>query len=262
MLANEFITHNTRLIRIALPEWAGTFGLTLASCVVVRILDPTDESKFITRPYTPVTTEAESQRNLHVDFIIKGYHEGSMSSHMTRLRQGDIVHLKGPTLKIDLEGPDSRMLKVTHLGMMAGGTGITPMLQIMNEILKEKPSSTGLFSHLRFTLLFANKHEQDILCKEYLDSLALEFPNRFSVRYILEVPPEDSSKHYHQGFITASLIKETMPSPTEEGSMIFICGPDPMIKYFAGSKNKDKSQGPLMGVLKDCGYTEANVFKF
>ena len=41
-----------------------------------------------------------------------------------------------------------------------------------------------------------------------------------------------------------------------------VCGPPPMMKAISGDKAKDKSQGPLQGVLKDCGYTESQVFKF
>ena len=35
-----------------------------------------------------------------------------------------------------------------------------------------------------------------------------------------------------------------------------------MMKAISGDKAEDKSQGPLQGALKDCGYTEFQVFKF
>ncbi len=41
-----------------------------------------------------------------------------------------------------------------------------------------------------------------------------------------------------------------------------VCGPPPMMKAISGDKAKDKSQGPLEGVLKDVGYTESQVYKF
>ena len=41
-----------------------------------------------------------------------------------------------------------------------------------------------------------------------------------------------------------------------------VCGPPPMMKAISGDKAQDKSQGPLEGTLKDCGYTESQVYKF
>ena len=41
-----------------------------------------------------------------------------------------------------------------------------------------------------------------------------------------------------------------------------VCGPPPMMKAISGDKAQDKSQGPLEGILKDCGYTESQVYKF
>jgi ferredoxin-NADP reductase len=56
---------------------------------------------------------------------------------------------------------------VRKIGMIAGGTGITPMLQIINAIMKEKKCSIEL------SLLFANQTEQDILLREMIEDLAV-----------------------------------------------------------------------------------------
>jgi cytochrome-b5 reductase len=57
--------------------------------------------------------------------------------------------------------------RVRKIGMIAGGTGITPMLQIINAIMKEKKGSIEL------SLLFANQTEQDILLREMIEDLAV-----------------------------------------------------------------------------------------
>lgn len=254
---------------MALPEGTDTFGLSVASCVLTRIPDPKDASKFIVRPYTPVTTERESQATQQAEFIIKAYADGVMSTHLTGLKPGDSMQLKGPLVKIRFQGPqDERLQDVQHIGMLAGGTGITPMLQVLGEVLRA-PSSAAL-DHLRFTLLFANRSEEDILCKEHLDALVRAHPNRLAVHYVLEKLPSSesasgsssSSSSYLQGFISESLIRQYMPKPSQSSSMVFVCGPDPMLAAFAGPKNPDKSQGPVLGLLKELGYSEANVFKF
>ena len=47
---------------------------------------------------------------------------------------------------------------------------------------------------------------------------------------------------------------------------VFVCGPPPMYKAICGPKKFEKGkppkQGPIDGVLKALGYTEAMCFKF
>lgn len=50
-----------------------------------------------------------------------------MSQHMDHLKIGDTIEVKGPKGKFHYE-PNMK----AHIGMLAGGTGITPMLQIIN----------------------------------------------------------------------------------------------------------------------------------
>ena len=62
-----------------------------------------------------------------------------MSQHLDHLKIGDSILVQGPKgrltylgnglVQIKL-GDSVRQIQVSHLGMMAGGTGITPMLQV------------------------------------------------------------------------------------------------------------------------------------
>ncbi len=63
--------------------------------------------------------------------------------------------------------------------MIAGGTGITPMLQIVKAALKNPEDKTKL------SLIFANVNEEDILLKDEMDELVKTNPGRFSVYYVL-----------------------------------------------------------------------------
>jgi len=99
-----------------------------------------------------------------VDLIIKSYPKpgGIMSRHIQSLRPGiDHVEMKGPFKKIDYR---PNMCK--KLGMIAGGTGITPMLQIIREVLSNPEDRTEI------SLIFANVSEDDILLRDELDALA------------------------------------------------------------------------------------------
>ena len=66
--------------------------------------------------------------------------------------------------------------------MLAGGTGITPMYQVINAILRDPSDRTQL------SLVSANVGEDDILLRKELDTLAATHDN-FRVYYVLNEPP-------------------------------------------------------------------------
>lgn len=176
----------------------------------------------------------------YVDFIIKTYPEGKMSKHIANLKIGDTLDIKGPIPKYNwAEG------RVDNVGMIAGGTGITPMLQIIRKVFDPKSGD----DKTKITLIFANQTEEDILLKDELDGYAKAYPDRFKVVYALDRPPKDWQGL--QGFVTADAVKKYLPGPETESLKVFVCGPDPMLASLAGPKAKDKSQGELSGILKE-----------
>jgi cytochrome-b5 reductase len=116
------------------------------------------------------------------------------------------------------------------IGMIAGGTGITPMLvrpltclhikltleqQIIRAALKNPLDVTQM------SLVYANVNEADILLKKELDELAAAHPLRFKVYYVLNNPPENWNGGV--GFVTAEHIKERLPAPASTMKML-LCG--------------------------------------
>jgi len=243
----EDLTPNTRRLRFALPSRDHVLGLPVASCVVTKA-NIGENGKPVIRPYTPVTNDKSDKG--YFDFIIKDYPTGVMSSHIYHLKKGEKLQVKGPIPKLAY----SKNMK-KHLGMLAGGTGITPMLQVLEEVLSENDDKTHV------SLVFANNTEQDIILKDRLDALAKKHPNRFEVHYVVAQPADAASWKGHTGFINADIVKKHIPGPAED-VMVYVCGPPPFYKALSGSKAPDYSQGELDGVLKDLGYTKEQVFKF
>eukprot|EP01114_Cavostelium_apophysatum_P004840 TRINITY_DN1524_c0_g1_i2.p2 TRINITY_DN1524_c0_g1~~TRINITY_DN1524_c0_g1_i2.p2 ORF type:complete len:156 (-),score=58.32 TRINITY_DN1524_c0_g1_i2:18-485(-) len=139
-----------------------------------------------------------------------------------------------------------------EIGMIAGGTGLTPMLQVAHEILKNPEDKT------KVTFVFANIEERDILLKKELDEMAKKHKN-FKVYYVLEKPPKDWKQG--KGYVSANIIKEQLPQPSDD-NLIMVCGPPPMMDAISGRKNPDFTQGEVSGILKDLGYTANQVRKF
>ncbi|KAI8645780.1 hypothetical protein BD408DRAFT_360698 [Parasitella parasitica] len=245
----ERVNHNVSLFRFKFPNDTHVAGLPVTSCVVFRALITKDgKTQEVIRPYTP--TSPESSKG-YVDFVIKDYPQGVMSRHVHSMKVGDTIDIKGPFEKWNWETNP-----VAEVGMIAGGTGITPMLQLLRRVFDSK--STDMTS--KFTLIFGNIAEEDILFKKELDELEKNHSNNFKVHYVLEKPAAGWTGS--TGYVTLELIEKYMPKPNAESSVVFVCGPTPLMEVVSGDKNPDKSQGPLGGFLLNLGYTKDYVYKF
>ena len=127
--------------------------------------------------------------------------------------------------------------KCARLGMIAGGSGITPMLQVSRAILGDSRDK------VKMSLLFANQTEKDILCRDLIEADVEKYgEEKFSANYTLDRPPAKGWKHF-SGFITKEMIEKTMPPPGKD-TQIIICGPPPMLRY------------AVLPVLEELGYTK------
>jgi len=237
------VNHNTKIFRFALPD-NKTLGLPVASCIMIKVPNGDKDGKDLARPYTPITLDSQKG---YFEMMIKVYPNGIASNYIFNLKKGDKLEVKGPFAKIQYK---SNMKK--NIGMIAGGTGVTPMLQVIREILRNPEDKTNV------KLVFANIAEEDILLKKELDELQQKHKN-FKVFYVLEKPPKDWKQGV--GYVTSNIIKEQLPKPDAD-NLILVCGPPPMMEVISGTKNmKDYSQGELKGMLKSLGYTPDQVYK-
>eukprot|EP00981_Chlorochromonas_danica_P001080 scaffold246_cov181-Ochromonas_danica.AAC.14 len=222
----------------------GLQGMEVASFILIK--GPNDaEGKIVTRPYTPTSTNAEKGV---CELVVKAYPGGHLTTYLHNLHEGDLVEVKGPLMKLKYE-PN----KYKQVGMLAGGTGLTPNLQVLKEILRNPEDRTQVH------LVFANNSEEDILLKDVLDEIARTHSDRVKVTYVVSSPRGDWQGH--RGYINAEIIQQTMPAPGE-GTMIFVCGPLPFMEAISGKKTPDFKQGEVSGLLKAAGYNESMVFKF
>ncbi|PSS13835.1 NADH-cytochrome b5 reductase-like protein [Actinidia chinensis var. chinensis] len=240
------VNHNTHLFRFSFDPTA-KLGLDVASCIITRApvgQDPEGKTKYVIRPYTPIS---DPDSKGYFDLLIKVYPEGKMSQHFASLKPGDVVDVKGPIEKLRYT-PNMKK----HIGMIAGGTGITPMLQIIDAILRNPDDNTQV------SLLYANVSPNDILLKHKLDVLAASYPN-LKIFYTVDNPSKDWNGG--SGYITKDMVVKGLPGPSDD-ALILVCGPPGMMNHISGGKAKDWSQGEVSGILKELGYTEQMVYKF
>lgn len=247
------ISHDTKLFRFKLNHPQQRLGLPLGQHMYVRA---DIDGKEVQRAYTPVSSDDDLG---HFDLLIKVYFPnvhpkfpegGKLSQWMNNLKIGDTIDVKGPIGRFEYLGNGNFRIKkgkdqfsehtVKNIGMIAGGTGITPMRQIMQAILKNPQDRTNIY------LLFANQTEADILLREELDGFTKD--PRVKVWYTLDRPDEATWK-YSKGFVDYDMVLNHMPKAGAD-SFVLMCGPLPMIN-FACKPNLEKA-----------GYTAEQLFAF
>jgi len=259
------LSHDTVRFRFLLPKATPVLGLPVGKHFKLYCPNPKgkkdgewngredmEDGTEIERKYTPTTSDDEIG---YVDLVIKVYKGGAidrfpdggkMSQYMDTLKVGDTLDIMGPIGTHEYLGhgkfkSGSKEHTCKKLGMMAGGTGITPMLQVMAAILKDPSDTTEI------SLLYANQTENDILVRDMLEELQAKHPKQLKVWYTLDRPPKGWK--YSEGFITDTMIAEHLPGP-KESTLVLMCGPPPMVK-FACQQNLDK-----------LGYTKAQQIAY
>jgi len=255
LIDKEVISHDTRRFKFALPSAEHILGLPVGQHIYLTIKQ---DGQLIIRPYTPTSSDDDKG---FMDLVIKVYFKnvhpkfpegGKMSQYLENMSIGDYIDVRGPNGLLIYEGsgafnirPDKKSEPVTKkakkVGMIAGGTGITPMLQLVRQVFKDPEDKTEL------SLIFANQTEKDILLREDLEDVARENPRRFKLWYTLDKAPEDWA--FSEGFVNEDMIRDHLPAPDDD-TLIVMCGPPPMIQY-ACIPNLDK-----------LGYSEANRFAY
>ncbi|KAK0519133.1 NADH-cytochrome b5 reductase [Tilletia horrida] len=203
------ISSNTALYRFSLGSKNAILGLPIGQHITVQA---NINGKDISRSYTPTSSDDDIG---FFDLVIKSYPQGNISKHFAELKLGDTIAVKGPKGQMRYAPGLAR-----EIGMIAGGTGLTPCLQIIRAALKNPKDTTQL------SLIYANVEESDILLKKELDALATKHANRFKVHYFLNKPPQGWKGG--EGFVTQEAIQEHLPAPAPD-TKILMCGPPPMI---------------------------------
>ncbi|KAK9762579.1 hypothetical protein K7432_011560 [Basidiobolus ranarum] len=113
--------------------------------------------------------------------------------------------------------------EVDNIGMVAGGSGITPCLQVIKSVLGNSED------HTKLSLIFANVTPDDILLREELDQLAEQNPDQFKVWYTVD-QKAPSDWNYSVGFINCDMCCKNLPKPSSGKSIVLLCGPPAMIE--------------------------------
>lgn len=254
LLAKFSISPTSYVLRFGLPDKSKSLGLSTCACVLAGI-KVNGESEMTVRPYTPISTNAMVGT---FDLLIKSYAEGKASSAMTSLNpstEETSVSFKHISFNVKIQHPYDNP---KFIGMIAGGTGISPMLQALHAILGEDVKDPE--DSTKVSLLYGSQTADDILGREMLDAWSDSHKEQLMVTHVLSNEPEDSTsveESMERGFINREMIEKSFPSASSD-IKIFVCGPPVMYDVFCGPR----SEPEITGLLGEMGYDKTQVVKF
>jgi len=245
------------ILRFGLPDKSLPMGLTTCACILASAKLPDNtkggEVADVIRPYTPIS--ANHQVGCF-DLLIKDYGtNGYLSKYMcTELPIGGTVDFKHIDFNIKIPAPFAQK----KIGMIAGGTGITPMIQALHAILGDGPAEQSSATD-EVTLLYGSRSKDDVLGGEMLDKWASEHGGKFIHIDVLSHEPTDSDYNGERGFINKEMIMKYLPPPSlGDDVVILVCGPPVMYNLLCGPRTEKE----VTGILGELGYSSSQVFKF
>lgn len=135
------------------------------------------------------------------------------------VREGDTLSVLGPsgTFVAPAERTPARLV------MIAGGSGITPVISIAETVLRSRPE-------LDVVLVYGNRSERDVIFADRIERLRAEHGSRFVVDHVLSDPSEAWTGP--RGLLDRATIDarlDAIGASDDRPSLYYVCGPTPMM---------------------------------
>jgi len=189
------------------------------------VLEPADDTRFDYRPGQFLTVRVPSERpggaarcyslcssplrddrlKVTVKRTRDGYASNWLCDNVAAGHELEVLPPAGTFVPADLD---------TDFLLLAGGSGITPVLSILKSALH---GGSG-----RVVLVYANRDESSVIFRDELAALAHEFPDRLSVLHWLESV---------QGLPTEAALGQLLAPYGDREA--FVCGPGPFMDLAA-----------------------------
>ncbi len=167
---------------------------------------------------------------------IKAVSQGAFSQFANKtLKAGDTLEVGTPEGKFTFE-PDANRIK--NYAAFVAGSGITPVMSIIQTVLKSEPKST-------FVLVYGNKTPEETIFHQQLHDLQLKYVGRFFIHYVYS---QARVEHELFGRIEKSSVNFVLNNKYKEIDFdkFYLCGPETMINT-------------VSAVLKEHNIKESNI---
>lgn len=243
------VSSDSKIFRFRLDHDDQIVGLPTGQHLMVRLRDPATRDPII-RAYTPISNGTDRGC---LDLLVKIYNDtpeqkgGKMTQALNSIPIGHFVDFKGPVGKFEYLGNglcsiSGKNRKISRFNMICGGSGITPMFQVMRAVTRDPDDST------QCVLLDGNRVEEDILCRLQLDEMVSRASSRCRLVHCLSRPPlswQGKTGRIDKGLITIEIGRQR--SNTQD--LVLLCGPSAMEKS-------------VYAILRDLGWDDDNIVVF
>jgi nitrate reductase (NAD(P)H) len=222
----QSVSWDTRIFTFRLQHNKQILGLPTGQHLMLKLKDTSPANTMIIKAYTPIS---KTDRRGTMELLVKIYFPssttkaGRLTTALDRLPIGSTVEFKGPVGgcryigkgHISLNGKEHH---VDSFRMICGGSGITPIFQVLRAIMEDPQDSTTC------VVIDSNRMEEDILCRAELDALAAKSELKCTVIHTLTKP--SSTWTGCRGRISENLLRKH--AAPNERCMALICGPPSM----------------------------------
>ena len=169
----------------------------------------------IRRAYSICSSPESSELRIAVKEVKNGTFSAFANN---KLKAGDTLEVGTPEGKFTFE-PEAGRLR--NYAAFASGSGITPVVSIIQSVLNGEPKST-------FVLVYGNKTPEETIFHKQLHDLQLKYVGRFFVHYVYS---QANVEHELFGRIDKSTVNFVLNNKHKELQFdkFYLCGPEEMI---------------------------------
>lgn len=248
--AKKKVSADSKIFTFDLEHSTQVLGLPTGMHLMLRLRDPVTREAII-RSYTPIS-ETYDQGKLHI--LIKVYYDtperkgGKMTQALDAIPVGHFVEFKGPTGHFEYLGRGMCLIsgtqrKVQRFIMICGGSGITPIFQVLRAVMTDSEDPTQCI------VLNGNRIEEDILCRKELDDLKQNNDYKYKLIHSLSRPSDSWTGR--RGRMDKSLFEQEIgPCKNINGEdLVLVCGPEAL-------------ENSVRSIFKDMGWNSEDLLFF
>ena len=160
-----------------------------------------------------------SPKSGELRIAIKSVGQGAFSTFAnTTLKAGDVVEVGTPEGKFTFDPSPEKM---RNYAAFAAGSGITPVMSILQSVLESEPEST-------FVLVYGNKSPEETIFHDKLHDLQQQYTGRFFVHYVFSQARVGQEMFGRIEKSTVNFILNNRHKE-KEFAKFYLCGPEEMI---------------------------------
>ena len=194
-------------------ELKSTFAFTQGQHVTLRKMINGED---VRRSYSICSCPLDGELSVAIKRVSGGQFSNFAGDN---LKVGDVLEVMPPTGRFNTPlDPANEKLYVAF----AGGSGITPIISIIETTLRVEPKS-------KFILFYANMKTSSVIFLEELEALKNEYLGRFSIHHILENERQESDLFNGRIDKEKLTVFSRLYFTPDEVDEVFTCGPEPMM---------------------------------